>query len=166
MFSNQSDAPARSRWMLRQAGSAPMDFSTEEFIRGALAAWLWFLGISTLALAPMLQLMVAIVPLYSVPWSLGALVLGAPIAYVIAKGLRKVSSVAVHLVVFAVFGAGIGFATMWAASWAAEPFSIEEGFASFLSLPHLVMVASATIAVVLGWRRGARRILLRSRAAW
>ena len=162
MFSNSVDSRVDRGASRPRTESAPMDFTAEEFIRGALAAWFWFLGISTLVLAPMLLCMVVVVPLYSVPWSLGALIVGSPIAYAIAKSLRKVSSVAVHLVVFGAFGAGIGLATMWAAG----AFSIEEGFATFLSAPHVAMVASATMAVVLGWRRGARRILLRTRSAW
>ena len=164
MFSDAVDAAAQRH--RPRTDSASMDFMTEEFIRGALAAWFWFLGISTLALAPVLTLMVLVVPIYSVPWSLGALLVGSPIAYAIAKGLRNVSSVAVHMIAFGLFGAAVGIATMWAATWAAGPLSLEECLATFLSLPYLVMVAAASISVLLGWRRGARRILLRKRAAW
>jgi hypothetical protein len=141
--------------------AAPMAFTAAEFFRGAIAAWLWFLALSMVVLLPFLSYMFWLSLWYTVPWSLGALAVGSPLAYGLGILLRRVTSVPTHLVAFTVLGAGIGAATTALALFS-------QGFDSSSSpgayfWPGALVTAAAAAAVSLGWWHTARRALRRDR---
>lgn len=85
------------------------------------------------------------------PWSLGALVLGSPVAHLLGVALRRVRRIAAHAVAFTALGAAIGMATTAlavVAPWTGLAMPPTEGYA----LPCLVVCLAATAAVPLGWR--------------
>lgn len=56
-----------------------MKFTRLEFVRGAIAAWVWFLILHQVALIPLGGY--GLLALYAtLPWSVGALLLGSPVA--------------------------------------------------------------------------------------
>lgn len=140
--------------------AAPMAFTAGEFVRGALYAWGLFLGLSTLAFVPLFLSMFWL-PLYvTLPWSLGALLIGAPIAYVLGRMLLRVHSLVVHVVAFTTFGAAVGVATT-ALAMAAEWTGLSQPSFTGYAVPMIVVCAAATAAVPLGWWLTASRALRR-----
>ncbi|MFB7252379.1 hypothetical protein [Microbacterium sp. NPDC056234] len=133
-----------------------MSFSRAEFVRGAIAAWLWFLVIHQLALL-IPATGYGFVALYlTVPWSFGALMLGSPLAFVIGRALRTERRLWVHEVTFGIFGLAIGVVTTSLAVWLTNDGYLGD-FAGWWWLAAIV-AASACPAVVLGWRYGTREI--------
>lgn len=142
-----------------------MAFTWGEVGNGALFAWTWFLllfipatmgvaimlsqwdGLRAVAAAPFL---LVIGGLIAVPVSLVVTAVGLPIAYGLAMLLRRVRADALHLAVFAVFGATIGGA---AVAGVATVFGfLSVGFVSAYT------IASA-VAVAVGWWKASRRAL-------
>ncbi|QEW03864.1 hypothetical protein [Microbacterium lushaniae] len=133
-----------------------MRFTGAEFFRGAIAAWVWFLVLHQLALLLPLAFTGWIGLWVTVPWSLGALVVGAPVAYAIGMLMRRQSRIIWHLVAFSAFGLGVGAVTTCLAVWLQPQWLGATGFIS----PSTVLVAlSAAPAVALGWWHTARRAL-------
>lgn len=130
----------------------PMSFSRSEFLKGALAAWLWFLVIhQALLLVPTGGY--GFVALYlTLPWSFGAVVIGSPFAFALGQALRRQRRSWVHIVAFGSYGLIIGVVTTGLASWLLVG-STQPGWWLFASLTAV----SACPAVVLGWWHAARR---------
>ncbi|QAY61197.1 hypothetical protein ET475_15225 [Microbacterium protaetiae] len=137
--------------MTRRTEEEPMSFSRSEFLKGALAAWLWFLVIhQALLLVPTGGY--GFVALYlTLPWSFGALVIGSPLAFSLGQALRRQRRSWVHIVAFAFFGLIIGVLTTALATWLSGE-STQYGWFLFASLTAV----SACPAVVLGWWHAAR----------
>lgn len=136
----------------------PINFTRSEFVRGAIAAWAWFLVLHQIALIPLGGY--GLLALYvTLPWSIGALLLASPVAYVLALGLRTQPRVGWHLVAFAALGLVVGtIATAMALLLPAW------GIPSDGSVPTwcgVVVALSAGPAVALGWWHSARRSLAR-----
>ncbi|MFJ6651989.1 hypothetical protein ACIQLJ_04225 [Microbacterium sp. NPDC091313] len=142
----------------------PMGFSPGEFLRGALLAWVWFLALSTLFFLPIFFIYFVYALLYTVPFSLAALVVGALPAYGLGIALRAVTRVPVHLAAFAVFGLLVGVATTAVAIATMGLDGQGWGYGS-LSAPALATTLAATIAVPLGWWQSARRALRGDRSS-
>jgi hypothetical protein len=137
-----------------------MRFTRAEFFRGAIAAWVWFLVLHQLALLLPLAFMGWIGLWATVPWSLGALVVGAPIAYGLGMLMRRQSQIIRHVAAFSAFGLGIGAVTTFLAVWSQPQWLGASGYIS----PSTVLVAlSAAPAVALGWWHTARRALAADR---
>jgi hypothetical protein len=138
---------------------APMSFTPGEFIRGALYAWLWFLLFANAVHIPLFGLWFFYVLYYTLPWSIGALVVGSVPAYLLGTALRRRTSLRLHAGLFTLFGASVGVVTTTLAftvPWS----SLYEG-AGVYSLSTALVCACATIAVPLGWWQTARRALRR-----
>ena len=138
--------------------AAPMAFTAGEFIRGAIYAWLWFLLFSTLAIVPIGGVMSWIALIYTVPWSVGALILGSPLAYGLGLFLQHNPSIPSHAASFTAFAALIGIVTTSLAAfapWSGLQGSLNAGYTSLI----VAVCVSATIAVPLGWWQTARRAL-------
>jgi hypothetical protein len=154
-----------------RTAALPMAFTGQEFARGALAAWGWFLAL----FAPVACLhyavyvvsgptsywsvsstgfaMIPVVLLagycYVVPWSLAGLLVGMPLAYGIGLALRRVQSRTIHLAVFGTLGMIVG-----AGATTAEAFRNSSTVATLPSeaiwaIPIYAVLAS--ISVLLGW---------------
>lgn len=130
----------------------PMAFTSWEFIRGAVTAWWLFLPILAV-LHLFLGLGSLIVVVNALPWSLGALIVFSPAAWLLGRMLRRTARVGIHLLAFAAIGAAIGAATTGVAVAVNEYDGIDT---APLSALH---ITAATIAVALGWRSTARRAL-------
>lgn len=131
----------------------PMAFTGWEFFRGAVTAWWVFLP--TLAVLHIwLGAWALIVVLNALTWSFGALVAGAPLAWMLGRMLRRVPRVGIHLLAFAVLGAIVGVATTWVAI-ATMSGPRTTGVAVLAAL-HVI---AATVAVGIGWWSTARRAL-------
>lgn len=136
----------------------PMAFTTGEFWRGAVYAWFWFLIISTAAHTPVLFTMTPVVLWFTIPWSAGALLVGALPAYALGRGLQTNGSFKIHATAFTVFGAVIGMATTAVALFA--PWSSLAGpNAAVYWIPVAIVCAASAIAVPLGWYQTARLAL-------
>lgn len=138
----------------------PMAFTAGEFTRGALYAWLWFLLISTLAFVPFLGLASWIALIFTGPWSVGALLLGSPLAFGLGRVLQHNPSMPLHAVIFTGFGALLGISTTALAAFAPWSNLHESSDAGFI-LFYATVSLSASIAVPLGWRQTAHRALRR-----
>ncbi len=140
--------------------AAPMAFTAGEFIRGALYAWLWFLLLSTLTFVPIAGPMSWIALVYTGPWSVGALILGSPLAYGLGRLLERSPSVLLHAALFTLFGALVGIVTTAfavSAPWSGLHGSLNPGYTIFI----VAVCVSAAIAVPLGWWQTATRALRR-----
>jgi hypothetical protein len=146
-----------------RSDSEPMTFTRSEFLRGAIAAWVWFLILHQVALLFPLVGYGWFALYATLPWSVGALVLGSPFAYVLGLRLRKQSRVAWHLVAFTVLGLIVGttatLLALWLPAWGIPSHS-EYGA---LDTPAVLVAASAGPAVALGWWHTARRALAADR---
>jgi hypothetical protein len=133
-----------------RTAAEPMAFTAGEFWRGALSAWLWFLGLSTLGFLPWLFMALHIVLLYTVPWSIAGMLIGLAPAFGLGRALRRVASVPVHIVVFTVFGAalGVGMTTI--------ALAVMGGGYGGSAVFWLVPIVASVAAVPLGWLRGSR----------
>ncbi|MCD2443597.1 hypothetical protein LQ757_15060 [Agromyces sp. SYSU K20354] len=155
----------------------PMAFTFGEFARGAGIAWLVFQLVFPLSY-PLIIVVAALMSsdpataissawaqalmwgilgilwsfVFALPWSLGALVLlGGPAAWVLGLTLRRVRSIGVHLVLFAILGLGVGGLTAWLAS---------STMSTGAGIPYAVIGAVVTaVSVAYGWHRTARRAL-------
>lgn len=133
-----------------------MGFSRAEFLRGAIAAWLWFLLIHQLALL-VVAMGYGVLALYlTIPWSFGALVIGSPLAFLLGRVLRAERRKWVHEVTFGIFGLVVGVLTTALAVWLTNDGYLGD-FAGWWWFTAVV-AASACPAVVLGWRYGAREM--------
>lgn len=154
-----------------RTAALPMAFTGQEFARGALAAWGWFLAL----FAPVACLhyavyvvsgptsywsvsstgfaMIPVVLLagycYVVPWSLAGLLVGMPLAYGIGLALRRVGNRIIHLAVFGALGALVGAAATTAgALW---------NYSAAGTLPPeavwavAIYAALTAVSVALGW---------------
>ncbi len=130
----------------------PMAFTTAEFIRGAMAAWIGFVVLATGVYALLLQAMVVVAAAFYIPWSVGATIVGAPAAWLLGWSLRRVRPMAVHLAAFAVFGAAVGFA-------ATAVFALVRGDGDGGALYYLVNIVLSAVGVPLGWYWTARKAL-------
>lgn len=177
----------------RRTPELPMAFSAWEFIRGALLAWLAFL-----LLAPiMFMLAVAVIGVASFgdfvvsavlfglmgvitifPWAIAALIVSSPLAFLLGQSLRRVTSISVHLLLFAAFGLLLGVVSAAVATPLinlsdAPPSEYGE---SILDSLHFVIgaVLASTVAIPLGWwltarvalRADARRSVPAPVSAW
>ncbi|MBN7793216.1 hypothetical protein [Microbacterium esteraromaticum] len=131
-----------------------MNFSRAEFLRGALAAWLWFLILHQVFLLFPTAGYGYIALQFSVPWSFGALLVGSPIAFMIGRALRTDPRKWVHVTAFASFGLLLGVLTTTIALWLA----LDGDFAEWWVFFSLVAI-SASPAVALGWWYAASRAL-------
>lgn len=140
----------------------PMRFTRWEFARGAIAAWGWFLVLHQLLLLfPLVGY--GVWGLYAtVPWSLGALLLGSPVAFALGWAMRRQTRVSWHLSAFAALGLVIGAAATTLALWLPAWGLPDAGFRE-MTLPAVLVAASASPAVALGWWFTARRALAADR---
>ncbi|UOQ90741.1 hypothetical protein MUN74_07515 [Agromyces endophyticus] len=152
----------------------PMAFTWGEFARGAGFAWLAFQLVFPLSY-PVMSIVVALSSpdpfesvksavgwallvvmmsfLYALPWSIGALLLiGGPAAWGLGLGLRRVASLRVHLVAFALLGAVVGAVVAWIAGTI-----MSMGASATVFAIDAAVVTGASVAY--GWRRTARRAL-------
>ncbi len=125
--------PLRASRPSPRSEERPMAFTAGEFIRGALAAWGLFVLISPFALAgygtvgsliltgrsdaEWIVPTLLISPMILVPYSLGALVIGAPLALLLGLSLRRIRRRAVHIACFAGLGALVGAAATIVFTW-------------------------------------------------
>lgn len=145
---------------------APMAFTCDDLGRGAFAAWVTFMVIllaefAVLGLAfsgdlAMLPIALGGVVVIGGVVSVLVTLLLSPIAWLLGTLLRRVRTVSVHVMAFAVLGAGVGLgmALLWTAWTRAEP-------ATTLTTGSVwALVAATTASVVAGWAwalRHARR---------
>jgi hypothetical protein len=122
----------------------PAAFTRGELLFGALRAVIWFLGSSTLYYALSMQAAALFALIYSVSFSLGAALVGTPIAALIGLALRGVRARWIHLGVFALYGLAVGFGALRLFD------ALNEGFAMTFSTLGLVTVALAGGSVALG----------------
>ena len=135
-----------------------MAFTMREFLRGAISAWGWFIVFSTAAHLPIAGFYFWLVLYCTVPWSLGALLVGSLIAYGLGWSLRGIPSVPVHVAMFTLLGAVVGIATTALA--VLPPGSALTGLnAEDYRFSIVVVCTASTIAVPLGWWQTARRAL-------
>lgn len=155
----------------------PMAFTFGEFARGAGLAWLAFqlafpllyavVGIVAGLLAPSSSdpvgqsLAFGIASVFytflsQTPWTLGALVFGGILAWLLGWALQRVPAFGWHLAAFAALGALIGVVASWSA------FGAMGGGALVVQLPA---VAVSAAAVAFGWWWTARRALRADAAA-
>lgn len=146
-----------------------MAFTTGEFVRGAIAAWVSFnalFGLAAMALAgspsweAVGSIILVVLPISAIVSGVAAIVLG-PLALLLARGLRRHRSVGVHIAAFAGFGAFVGAAvvTVYAA------FADSASFAGLVLNPASgLIVGLCALAVPAGWlwafgsrQRAARR---------
>lgn len=150
----------------------PYAFTRDEAVRGALWAWLTFMalmvstvGAFVLALAapsafsPSTGLLgagyYALITLgYTIliggGVSLAATIVLAPLAVWVARRMRHSASLATHLTVFALFGAGIGVL-------AVVVYTLVTGGPYILTTPvPAITIAMTTASVVIGWLRASR----------
>lgn len=142
--------------------AAPMAFTAREFLRGAISAWGWFIVFSTVAHIPLAGYYFWLVLFFIVPWSLGALLVGSPLAYGLGWGMRGIPSVPVHAAMFALFGAVVAITTTALAVLLPGLSLGGLSVANYAFSITAVCVASA-VAVPLGWWQSARRALRRDR---
>lgn len=135
-----------------RTSAEPMAFTVDEFLRGAIVAWLWFIGLSTIVwfiVSPAIALVAAV---FSLPWSIGGLLAFLLPARVLGWSLRRVATVWVHVVAFAVLGVAIGpvmtivFSSLTSSS----------GYDSW-SMTMIVNLLASACAVPLGWSHAYRR---------
>ncbi|GAA4195803.1 hypothetical protein GCM10022219_21450 [Microbacterium oryzae] len=122
----------------------PAAFTRGELLFGALRAVLWFLGSSTLFYALTMQAAAVFALIYSVPFSLGAAVVGTPLAALIGFALRGVRARWIHLAVFALYGLAVGFAAVRLFD------ALNHGFGLTFTTLGLVTIALAGGSVALG----------------
>jgi hypothetical protein len=164
-----------------------MAFTLWEFARGALIAWLGFNVLAPVIIAG--WSIVAIVasgtfselgsvvwillfaPIILLPWSIGALlVLGAPLAFVLGRTLRRTTTRASHFAAFAVLGMVVGVATSiaytgfsyWPQVTATQTYPTVPTFGEQILMhsPVILLLAVTTAATVtLGWCITATRAL-------
>lgn len=84
--------------------------------------------------------------------SFAVILVALPLAWVIARRMRRVRSVRVHLIVFAVLGAGIGMLALGV--YAISSYDPAASFWNPILLP--VTIAITTTSVVFGWLRASR----------
>jgi hypothetical protein len=133
----------------------PMAFTRAEFMRGAVAAWVWFLVLHSAMFSIWIGIYVVVAWSVTLPWSLLALFLGSPLAYLLGKALRSQRLIVVHLTAFTLLGLTLGAATATAAllvGWGFPP-----GQASDYTVMAVAVVACAGAAVPLGWWWTVRR---------
>lgn len=136
-----------------------MKFTRSEFVRGAIAAWVWFLILHQVALIPLRGY--GVFALYAtLPWSVGALLLGSPVAYALAFGLRRQPRVIRHLLAFTTLGLAVGTVATLVALWLPAWGIPSEGLDPWLGV---LVAVSAGPAVALGWWHTARRSLATDR---
>ncbi len=161
----------------------PMAFSGHEFLRGALAAWGYFLILITpgtvvyvvvlnvtdayhfpeyMTQFPAAQLyfvVVAVIAAYVivVPWSMVGLLLGATVAYGLGMALRRTDKLALHVAAFTFLGLVVGVAT---SVLGASVYPNSAGLTSLTNLEAVVIYSAlAAVAVGLGWLFTASRAL-------
>lgn len=139
-----------------------MRFTRWEFVRGAIAAWVWFLVLhQLLLLIPLAGY--GVWGLYAtVPWSIGALLVGSPAALAVGWAMRRQPKVPLHLFAFAGFGLILGVVATALALWLPAWGLPGNGFAD-MRLPAVIVAASASAAVAVGWWFTARRALAADR---
>lgn len=136
----------------------PMAFTGIEFFRGAIAAWLWALGLTTLGWAIVAAGIGGIVALiYATPAVTVATVLFAVVAWTLGRLLRRVRAIAVHLVLFAALGAAVGAITT--AAYGATPSGVTGPVGHLGSVVYAVNIACGALAVPLGWWHVAGRVI-------
>lgn len=138
--------------------STPMAFSRGEFVRGAIRAWVCFLCVDLLVwLFVYFPFGVIYAGIAAPPASGIALVVFATPAWLLGHALRRIPQPALHHASFGAFGVAVGltsthvFAMVLSGSTAVD--------ASAIWPLYLVNAAAASIAVVVGWRHGARAVL-------
>lgn len=147
----------------------PMAFTTDELLRGGMAAWVIFLILLTGATAAVgidsairyggggwLIAVIPIVLLVAAPISGIVMVLGVVLARPIGHAMRRVGSVPLHLVVYSILGIAVALLYLTVVS-GGRPFALLafSGFGLFSLHPAI----SAAIAVPAGWWWTARRAL-------
>lgn len=138
-----------------RSDAEPMAFRDREFLRGAVAAWGWYL-ISMVIVSVMWLTALPYVLIFGVPVSAVALLAWSPFAYMLGTALRRVRRVSVHLIAFSLFGAIVGAITMMLFVGFMSGFqpSSWDGFG--LYAPYALTPA---LAVPFAWWRTARRAL-------
>lgn len=131
----------------------PMAFTRGEFVRGAISAWLWAIGILIVGWTVAIPFWGLLSAIYVLPAATIALVVFAAPTWFVAHTLRRVASVAVHTVALATIGVVIGIVATTAL--------VATGTAGYIPFGALAMsnALAAALAMVLGWRRGARAVL-------
>lgn len=159
----------------------PMAFTPDELLRGGLTVWLTFLAVlATLFGMGAIPMLGSDVNLGGVGSYLGmllfivviaglvsgvVLVFGLLVTRPIALALRRVRSIAVHTVVYALLGAGIGILYLTVITGGHPTNLFTETLASALATGNIVVVLvlspaiAATVAVPLGWWLTVRRVL-------
>ncbi|WP_022891062.1 hypothetical protein [Agromyces subbeticus] len=159
--------------MLLRTPELPMEFSFSEFARGAGLGWLGFhalfsVGYASTGLAMAFASFaqpdpsgsfgsaIGYVPLmlvfsfgYAMPWSIGALMLFGPAAWLLGRSLRRVSAMRWHLIAFALLGLVVGLATSVIATATMQLPGSQSSFFVLIATP------ATMIAVAFGWWRTA-----------
>jgi len=133
----------------------PMAFTGREFFRGAVAAWIRAMILTTFAWTMCtggLGIIFA-TPIVVVAAS-AATVLFAVLAWALGRALRRVRRIGIHLLLFAVLGALIGGATT-----AGYSLSTAGMLGGVTPLLYVVNAICGAAAVALGWRRAASHAL-------
>lgn len=133
-----------------RSAAEPMAFTGIEFFRGALAAWLWAMAVTTLAwTAATGGVTVTVVPFVVVPSVTAGVVVFAVLAWGLGRLLRRVRRTAIHALAFAALGAAIGVLTTmgWLASWTSS--TLDWGPL------YPVNAFCGALTVALGWRHAA-----------
>lgn len=140
-----------------RSAAEPMAFSHGEFLRGAVSAWLWFLGLDIAAwMFIYLPSGGVVAAIYVLGWATVGLVVFAAPAWWLGRALRRTHRIGRHLAAFAVFGAGVGvvvtalFFFTLSGRLPLDPSA---------AVVYVVNTTAAAAAVTLGWRRGARDVL-------
>lgn len=145
-----------------RSAEEPMAFSAGELWRGLAFAWCIFMVLLMGYLLIMMIVEAATTPSGSADasgwlvllflvivasagaWALGAALLGAPVAWLVGRSLRRVRQVPVHLLVYAAFGAVIAVVAVLILNLDDGALWHEPGFQWFIG-------AAATLAVPLAW---------------
>ncbi len=138
-----------------RSDTEPMAFTRGEFLRGAMSAWLWFLGLDIAAWMLIYSPSGGVVAaMYVIPWSVVGLIVFAAPAWWLARALRHTERPSRHMAAFAVLGAVVGV-VVTALFFALSGLPFDPSAA----VVYLVNTAAGAAAVTLGWRRGARKVL-------
>lgn len=139
----------------------PMAFGPGDLWRGAGTAWCVFMAILLVVMAALtlftgdVGAAVVVIIYAGLVGGVVALVMMlvfTPIAWLLGRALVRVRSVAVHILVFTVLGAGVGLAVLLLfIAWGAEAESV------FTSGWAWALIGASVISVVAGWTHAARR---------
>ena len=163
-------------WVSPRSAERPMAFTYGELARGALIAWGAFVVLLLIAFfVPTLMIpgaltgqyvlssllvMTSVIIIYGGLFSFVAMLVGSPLAWLIARTLTRVRAIPVHVAIFFLLGAVIGVLAILVLGLV-FPNSVD-GIQWPISA---LIIVPAALAVPFGWWRSARRALRKDRGA-